>query len=445
MTRTPMERRHFLRGLGTAMALPLLDQMLPTAQAAVAKTALAKVRPNRMLFVFVPNGMHMPDWTPATEGAFELPWILQPLKNLRSDFSVLTGLAQNNASALGDGGGDHARSGAAWLTGVHPRKTAGADIKNGISVDQYAAQQLGALTKFPSLELGIEAGAVSGNCDSGYSCAYQSTIAWRGENTPVAKEVNPRAVFERLFGNGQSGEEAASRYQRDRYRKSILDFALEDARELENKLGTRDRRKLDEYFTGVREIEQRLAYVEKSNFEISGGVKPNGTPREVAEHIRLMSDMLVLAWQTDLSRITTFTYANDGSNRSYKNLNISEGHHELSHHGHSADKQEKIRQINRFHIEQLAYLLEKLKATREGDSNLLDNSMIVYGAGIGDGDRHNHDDLPILLAGRGAGTLTPGQHQKFKNPTPMCNLFVSMLERMNVKATTFGDGTGALL
>ncbi len=449
MSRKSLDRRTFLRGLGTAVALPLLDQMLPTAQAAgatgaLAKNAAAKVRPNRMVFMFVPNGMHMADWTPATEGAFELPWIMQPLKNVKSDFSVISGLAQHNAQPLGDGGGDHARSGAAWLTGAHPRKTSGADIKNGISVDQYAAQRLGALTKFPSLEIGIEAGNQAGNCDSGYSCAYSSSIAWRGETTPVAKEVNPRAVFERLFGNGQDGEEAVSRFQRDRYRKSILDFALDDARDLQNKLGTRDRRKLDEYFTGIREIEQRLAYVEKSNFQ-AGGVRPNGTPRDVGEHIRLMGDMMILAFQADLTRVCTFMLANDGSNRSYRNIGINEGHHEISHHGRSADKLEKIRQINRFHVEQLAYVLEKMKATREGDTNLLDNSMVVYGAGIGDGDRHNHDDLPVLLAGGGAGTLKPGQHIKAANPTPMCNLFVSMLGRMNVKTDAFGDSSGGLL
>jgi hypothetical protein len=448
MPKEPLNRRAFLRGVGTAMALPLLDQMTP-AHAALNKTAAkaaAKVRANRMVFMFVPNGIHMADWTPKSEGALEtLPWILEPLKNLKGDVSVLSGLAQLNARALGDGGGDHARSNAVFLTGARPRKTAGADIKNGISVDQFAAQKLGAITKFPSLEIGIEPGAQAGNCDSGYSCAYSSAISWRSETTPVAKEVNPRAVFERLFGNGDSGEEAANRYQRDRYRKSILDFVMEDARDLESKLGVRDRRKLDEYFTGIREIEQRLSYVEKSNFEITGGVRPNGMPRDPGEHIRLMGDMMLLALQADLTRICSFMFANDGSNRSYRNIGISEGHHELSHHGRSHEKQEKIRQINRFHIEQLAYILEKMKATKDGDHTLLDNTMLVYGAGISDGDRHNHDDLPILLAGRGAGTLTPGQHVKYKNPTPLCNLFVSMLDRMNVKTASFGDSSGALL
>lgn len=451
-----INRRVFLRGVGTALALPVLDQMAP-AQAATQATAstgastaglanaAVQARPNRMVFCFVPNGMHMADWTPKTEGALELPWILEPLKNVRENVSVLSGLAQLNARPLGDGGGDHARSNAAFLTGAHPVKTAGADIKNGISVDQYAAQKIGSRTKFPSLELGIEPGNLAGNCDSGYSCAYQAAISWRSDTTPVAKETNPRAVFERLFGNGQSGEEAASRYQRDRYRKSILDFVQEDARHLESKLGRRDRRKLDEYFTGIREIEQRLSYVEKSNFEITGGVRPNGAPRDPGEHIRLMGDMMILAMQADLTRIYTFMLANDGSNRSYRNIGVSEGHHELSHHGRAADKQEKIRQINRFHIEQMAYVLEKMKATREGEHSLLDNTMLVYGAGIGDGDRHNHDDLPILLAGGGAGTLTQGQHLKFANPTPMCNLFVSMLDRVGVKTDSFGDSTGKLI
>lgn len=447
MSKFSVDRRTFLRGAGTALALPLLEQMTPVQAAEAKKNGKkteAKERPNRMVFCFVPNGMHMPDWTPKTEGDYELPWILEPLKNVKSEISVLSGLAQLNARALGNGGGDHARSGASFLTGAHPVKTAGADIKNGISVDQFAAQKLGAVTKFPSLEIGIEPGNQSGNCDSGYSCAYQSTISWRSDTTPVPKEINPRAVFERLFGNGNSGEEASSRYQRDRYRKSILDFVLDDARELESKLGVRDRRKLDEYFTGIREIEQRLSYVEKSNFQITGGVRPNGSPRDPGEHIRLMGDMMLLAFQADLTRICTFTFANDGSNRSYRNIGISEGHHELSHHGRSQDKQEKIRQINRFHIEQLAYILERLKNTRDGDHSLLDNTMLVYGAGIGDGDRHNHDDLPILLAGRGAGTLTPGKHIKYQNPTPMCNLFISMLDRVGIKTDRFGDSDGPL-
>jgi hypothetical protein len=442
-----IDRRTFLRGVGTALALPLLERMVPLGSVAQAATSAAKAaRPNRMLFVFVPNGMHMADWKPATTGAgYVLPHILEPLKNVKSDFSVLSGLAQNNARALGDGGGDHARSSATWLTGVHPRKTAGADIKAGISIDQLAAQHVGQKTRFPSLEIGIERGAQAGNCDSGYSCAYSSSVSWRGESTPVAKEINPRLVFERLFGNGESEEEQQRRFFRDRYRKSILDFVAEDAKSLKKQLGAHDNRKLDEYMDGVREIERRLEGFEKANAQMAGpGKVPNGIPKDAGEHIRLMSDMLILAFQTDTTRISTFMFANDGSNRSYRNIGISDGHHEISHHQGDAHKHEKIRQINRFHIEQLAYMLEKMKGIDEGGHSMLDNSMIVYGAGISDGDRHNHNNLPILLAGRGAGTIKPGQHIEFPDETPMTNLFLSMLDKMHIPIEKFGDSTGSL-
>lgn len=455
MSFEPIDRRRFLRGVGTAMALPVLEGMLPIATAAQAATgaaakrgakAAALVRPNRMVYIFVPNGMHMADWKPTTEGAnFALPYIMEPLKNVKSEFSVLSGLAQNNARALGDGGGDHARSSATWLTGVHPRKTAGADIQAGVSVDQLAAQHMGKTTRFPSLEIGIERGAQAGNCDSGYSCAYSSSISWRTESTPVAKEINPRQVFERLFGNGDSDEQAESRLRRNRYRKSILDFVMEDANNLKKRLGTHDGRKLDEYLDGVREIERRVNSAEQVNaINIDMKKQPGGVPKDPGEHIRLMSDMMVLAFQADLTRVCTFMFANDGSNRSYRNIGISDGHHQISHHQGDKEKHEKIRQINRFHVSQLAYLLEKMKGIQENGHSMLDNSMIVYGAGISDGDRHNHNDLPILLAGGGAGTLKPGQHHVFPDGTPMTNLFLSMLDRVGVREDKFGDSTGKI-
>ncbi len=440
-------RRTFLRGIGTAMSLPLLEGMLPLRALAQSEKAAAAgkiIRPNRMLFVFVPNGMHMADWTPAGEGAFELPWIMEPLKNVKNDLTILSGLAQHNAHALGDGGGDHARSTATWLTGVHPKKTDGADIKAGVSVDQLAAQKVGQLTKFPSLEVGIERGRQAGSCDTGYSCAYSSSISWRSESTPVAKEVNPRLVFERLFGNGAAPEEAASRQRRDLYNKSILDFVLEDANSLKAQLNARDQRKLDEYFTGVREIEQRLNRVEQEQRQVALMTKPSGIPQDPGEHIRLMSDMVILAMQADLTRISTFMYANDGSNRSYRNIGISEGHHEISHHGRDPVKQEKIRQINRFHVTQLAYMLEKMKSIKEGEGTMLDNSMVVFGAGISDGNRHNHNDLPILLAGGGAGTIKPGRHIRYHKDTPLNNLYLAMLDRVGVPVDNLGDSTGRL-
>lgn len=441
----PIPRRTVLRGVGTALALPLLEAMLPLN--ALAQSVPTSKQPNRMAFLFVPNGMHMADWTPTTEGAnFTLPYLLEPLKNVRESVSVLSGLAQNNARALGDGGGDHARSAAAWLTGCHPRKTSGADIKAGISADQLAAQVVGKKTRFPSLEIGCERGAQAGNCDSGYSCAYSSSISWRTEATPVAKEVDPRLVFERFFGTGDTAETGQNRQLRDRYKKSILDFVLEDANRLKRQLGSRDQSKLDEYFTGVREIEQRLAFAEKAGQEIrlDRSDRPTGIPAEYAEHVRLMADMMVLAFQADLTRVATFMFANEGSNRAYRMIGVSEGHHELSHHGRHEEKQAKIRRINRFHTEQLAYLLEKMQSIKEPGGTLLDNSMIVYGGGISDGDRHNHNDLPILLAGKGAGTLKSGRHLRYADGTPMTNLFLSLFDRVGVRAETIGDSTGRL-
>jgi len=424
------------------MALPLLEAMAPVASFAAPAV---KKGPLRMAFLFVPNGKHMQDWTPSAEGAgYELPYILEPLKTVKDDLMVLTGLTHDKARPNGDGAGDHARSTAAFLTGCQARKTAGADIKLGVSVDQIAAQHLGRQTRFPSLEIGCEGGRQAGNCDSGYSCAYSSAISWRAEATPVAKETNPRLVFERLFGNGNSQETGESRSLRDRYQKSILDFVLDDAKNLKSQLGLHDQRKLEEYFTGVRELEQRLARAGDKTVEMGDMKLPAGIPADYDEHLRLMADMMALAFQADLTRIATFMLANDGSNRPYRMINISEGHHDLSHHGRDPAKQAKIREINRFHVQHLAYLLEKLKSIKEGNGTLLDNCMIVYGAGISDGDRHNHDNLPVLLAGRGGGTIKPGRHVRYPDNTPMANLFMGMLDRLHVPADHVGDSTGRL-
>ncbi len=438
----PIPRRTFLKGLGTAMALPFLDAMAPTAAMAQA----GKVAPVRMAFMFVPNGVNMPSWTPAATGALELTPILAPLRNVQSSVNVLTGLAQMNAFALGDGPGDHARSTAAWLTGVHPRKTAGSDIQVGVSVDQVAAQRIGNQTRFASIEIGCERGAMAGDCDSGYSCAYSSNISWRSEATPNAKEINPRLVFERLFGSGDELDMAEGRAKRDLYKKSILDFILEDAELLKSRLGLRDQQKIDEYFAGVRELETRLLNFEKenANLALAGITAPKGIPQDRGEHIRIMGDMMVLAFQGDLTRVCTFMFANDGSNRPYREIGINEGHHDVSHHGKNPDKIGKKEQIDLFHVQQLAYILEKMASIKEGDSTLLGNAMIVYGAGISDGDRHNHDDLPILVAGNAGGRLRSGRHLVYKPHTPMNNLFLSMLDRVGVPLDTLGDSTGKL-
>lgn len=438
----PIDRRTFLRGAGTLLALPTLERMLPLTALATS----APASPVRMAFLFVPNGVDMAHWTPAQAGALELPSILEPLRDVRESINVLTGLAQQNAFAKGDGPGDHARSTACWLTGVHPRKTAGADIRNGISADQVAAQRIGNQTKFASLELGCERSGLAGDCDSGYSCAYSSNVSWKSETTPVAKEVNPRLVFERLFGNGKEGEQQEALARRQLFRMSVLDFISDDAAALRKELGGRDRQKLDEYFTAVREIEQRLVKFENQSklAALANATKPAGVPTDYGEHIRLMMDMLILAFQTDLTRISTVMFANEGSNRSYAHIGVPEGHHDISHHGKNADKIAKKRRIDRFHVEQLAYALKKMQSIQEPNGTLLDNCMIVYGGGISDGDRHNHDDLPILMAGRAGGRLKGGLHRVYQPHTPMNNLFLSMLDRVGVPVETLGDSTGKL-
>jgi hypothetical protein len=444
-----LERRTLLRGAGTLLALPLLEAMMPLSARAVSPRAGAR----RIAFMFVPNGANMEHWTPKAEGAgYTLTSTLEALKDVYENMNVLTGLTQHQAHALGDGGGDHARSAAAWLTGCHPRKTAGANIKAGVSADQIAAQRIGRLTRFPSLELSCERGGLAGDCDSGYSCAYSSTISWRTENTPVARETNPRLVFERLFGGMDDNESAEARAHRIASDRSVLDFVQEDANSLRRTLGMEDRRKLEEYFAGVREVEQRVAWLEKQSKEgasaAPGGiVAPVGIPQSYDEHIRLMGDMMILAFQADLTRVATFMLANEGSNRSYRLINIAEGHHELSHHGKSPEKLEKIRQINRFHADQVAYVVNKMKTIREGSGTLLDNTLLVYGGGISDGDRHNHDDLPlVLIGGQGMG-IKGGRHIKYKNGTPMTNLFLTMFDKVGIPADTvgtIGDSTGRL-
>jgi hypothetical protein len=437
-------RRTFLKGIGTAIALPMLEVMTPQVLASGVSSS-AKRFPKRMAFVYVPNGANMSDWTPKQAGAdFELPFILEPLKPLQKDLQVFTGLAHDKARPNGDGPGDHARASATFLTGCQARKTAGADIKAGVSIDQIAAEKIGRATRLPSLELSCDRGRMAGNCDSGYSCAYSYNISWKSESMPMAPEVEPRLVFERLFSTSSTSESAESRAKRDRYNKSILDFVLDDAKQLQAKLGYTDRRKLDEYMDGIRALELRIEHAEKFVSAVPNFVKPAGAPDQYEEYARLMFDLLTLAFQTDSTRIGTYILAHDGSNRQYPFIGVSEGHHDLSHHGNDEAKKQKIAKINRFHITQFAYFLEKLKSTPEGDGTLLDNCMIVYGSGIGDGNRHNHNDLPVLLAGAGAGTITPGRHVKFNRDVPMANLYLSMLDRMGVRAERVGDSTGKL-
>ncbi len=440
-----LSRRTLLQGMGAAIALPVLDSMLathalgaPTEKA----TAAGKSIPTRMAFVSQPNGVIQSAWFPKTPGeGFELVESLEALAPLKSDLLVISGLAQDNGRAKGDGPGDHARSAASLLTGAHPVKTAGANIKVGMSADQWIASKIGQLTRMPSLEVGIEPGRSSGNCDSGYSCAYSNTISWKSESTPMAKEINPRLVFERLFGGEENDPQV--RAKRAAYRKSVLDVVAGDAAKLKDKLGQTDRQKIDEYFTSVREIETRIEQAEvqakntRPDYEI-----PKGIPKDGREHLRLMYDLMMLAFRTDTTRVITCMAANEGSNKTYPSVGVNEGHHELSHHRNEADKVEKLKKIDKFQMEQFAYFLQQLKSVKEGEGTLLDHSLVLFGSGLGDGNAHSHHNLPIILAGRGGGSVKPGRFIKIEKETPLNNLFLSLFDRMGAASDSFGDSNG---
>jgi hypothetical protein len=444
-----LPRRTFLRGLGVTMALPFLECMLPNAIKAAGGLTGA---PRRMVFMYLPNGMDMANWTPTAVGdRFDLPSTLQPLLPMRQQVSVLSGLAHVNARANGDGAGDHARANACFLTGVHPRKTAGADIQVGISVDQVAALQIGKATRLPSLELSCETSMrQAGACDSGYACAYQNNISWRNENTPMPPLGDPRLVFERLFSSSDEDPDLiAGRALRESCRGSILDVVREDAKAFEKRLGATDRRKMDEYLTGLRETE--VAIEQQAKFKTAEAAKPRpamekpeGIPTDFTQHVRLMYDLLAFALQTDSTRVISMMVLHEGSTRSYPFIGVPESHHDLSHHGNSQEKKDKIAKINRFHMEQVGYLLTKLQTMKEGATSVLDNSMIVVGSAIADGNAHAHHDLPVLLCGGGGGTLKPGRHVRYDKETPMTNLYLSMLDRMGAKADRVGDSTGKL-
>ncbi len=442
-----ISRRTVLRGLGVTMALPYFEAMGGlgrSARAAVGATGSPAAAPVRMACIFMPNGVNYAHWAPKGAGRdFMLSPTLEPLASVREHINVLTGLTLDKARANGDGPGDHARSSASFLTGHQARKTAGNDIRIGVSVDQFAARQIGERTRLPSIEIGCENGPAAGNCDSGYSCAYTSNISWRAEDTPVPKLIDPAAVFERLFGDAS---EASAREARLSRRQSILDFVLADAKRLEGSLGVNDRRKLDQFQSSVREIEQRVerARAESGEVVMSNVAAPMGIPRRFGEHIDLMYEMMLLAFQMDVTRISTFMLGVDGSNRTLPEIGINEGHHHLSHHQNNAEMIEKIRRIDRFYVEGFGRFIDRLAQTTEGEGSLLDNSMILFGCGISDGNRHNHEDLPIILAGRGGGTIDTGRAVGFKRETPLCNLYMSMLDRMGCEVESFGDSTGPL-
>jgi hypothetical protein len=458
MSRSAISRRAVLRGLGTVVALPLLDAMASKAVASVvsgaaapagsaaasAAGAVAAAAPRRMAFLYIPQGAYMPYWMPKTVGTdFELTPCLEPMAEHRNEMIVFGGLTCDKARANGDGGGDHARAGGAFLTGAQPKKTAGANFHAGVSADQIAARRLGDKTRFPSLEMAIESFRGAGNCDSGYSCVYEHTLAWRNATTPLPTEVNPRQIFDRLFSDQPNNPEIKARNE---LRASVLDAVLEDAKDLNRKLGGNDRQKLDQYLTGVREVEQRITRSEKlSPIVLPDDVdRPEGVPADLTEHIRLMCDLMVLAFQTDVTRIATFMIGREGSEQKYRMVGVNEGHHTISHHQGKQENIDKIRAINIYHMQQLAYLTGKLKSIKEGSGTLLDNCMVAYGSAIADPNRHAHEDLPLLLVGKGGGTIKTGRYMRVPSETPLNNLWLSMLDRFGAPTQSLGDSTGLL-
>jgi hypothetical protein len=440
-----MPRRTFLRGLGTVIGLPVFEAMLPAVRA-MGDTAgtTADGYPKRMAVVYSPNGANMAKWSPTGIGQdYTLSPTLAPLAAHKGDLTVISGLAQRKAFGNGDGGGDHARASATYLTGCQAKKSA-SDIHIGISVDQVAANAIGDRTRFPSLELSCDLGQEAGSCDSGYSCAYQFNISWRSETQPMNPEIEPKAAFDRLFGGGSSDESRAARLQREHQNKSVLDYVLDQTKGLERNLGANDRRKLDEYLTAIREVEKRIDQNGRMPPPVpAGAVGDLDADYTFERHMRLMFDIMTLSFQTDSTRIATFLVSHDGGNRPYPFAGVSAGHHSTSHHGGNPEKLRLLAKIDEWHIKQFAYFLDKLKAVKEGSGTLLDNCMVVYGKGISDPQAHDHVNLPTIIAGSGGGSITPGRHLHV-GETPMTNLYLSMLDRMGVKADRFGDSTGKL-
>jgi hypothetical protein len=440
ITKKALDRRTFLRGAGAVLALPLLDSMIPAMAGTPAKPIV------RLGFAYVPNGIIQKDWVPkAADSSFELMATMKPLEPFRDKLVVLSNLAQINGRALGDGAGDHARAGATWLTGVHPKKTEGADIHAGISADQIAARALGATTQFGSLEIGLEEPYLAGGCDSGYSCAYTNTISWRGPTTPNPVEISPRAVFERLFGDGESTD-TASRLKRMKEERSILDFVRGDVARLQPGLGARDKNKLDEYLDSIRDIERRIQRAEEQSATVQLPLmeRPAGIPETFGEHARLMSDLMVMAFQTDITRVITFMMAREGSNRSYREIGVPDGHHSITHHQNDPEKIANVQKIDEYHVTALAYLVGRLQATPDGDGTLLDHTLLLYGSSIRDGNIHDHHDLPLLLIGGESAGVRGGRHLVSKPETPMNNLLLTMLDKAGVPGETLGDATGTL-
>jgi hypothetical protein len=439
LTRKSLARRTFLRGIGVTLALPFLDAMVP----ALSKAA-ASAPARRLGFYYIPNGAVMDHWTPAADGtAFEITPILEPLSAHRDQLTILTGLGHRNADNYGDGNGDHSRATPTWLSGMHPKRTEGADVQAGTTADQVAAKELGKYTQLASLEMGMDANYLVGNCENGYSCVYMNTISWRTPTTPNPVENNPRVIFERMFGDGGTTDQRLAQMRRD---KSIIDSAASEIASLQKTLGPGDRSRVSEYVDAVRELERRIQRSEEQSAKIAVPLpdRPAGIPENYEEHLQMMFDLQTLAWQGDITRVISFMMGRELSQRVYPAIGVTDAHHGLTHHQGNQEKIAKVIKINTYHMKMFARFLDKLKKTPDGEGSLLDHSMILYGGGISDGNLHNHSPLPALLAGGGSGQLKGGRHLRYPDHTPMSNLLLAMLDKSGVRVDQFGDSTGKL-
>jgi hypothetical protein len=443
ITKKHLSRRTMLRGMGVSLALPLLDSMVP-AQTPLAQTA---AKPQiRLGFLYIPHGAVMRNWTPTAEGSnFQLSRTLSPLKNVQDKVVVVSNLAHKNAGAIvGDGGGDHGRSPSVWLNGVRPRRTEGEDVRAGTTIDQIAAQKIGLETPLPSLELATEdTSGLLGACDVGFSCTYMNTISWRTPTSPMPMEINPRAVFDRLFGDGTTTAERMARLERQR---SILDAVSGQMKKLQSGLGSTDRAKVSDYLDNVREIERRIQLAEKqsANSNVTVPSTPVGIPDEHEEHSKLMLDLMALSFQADITRISTFMMAREVSYRTFQNIGVPDPFHATSHHQNDPEKLEKLTKINTYHVSLVAYLLEKLKSMKDGDGTMLDNSLILFGSCMSNSNNHDHSPLPVFVGGGATGNLKGNRHIKLPEDTPMSNLLATVLTKAGIGQDKVGDSTGII-
>jgi len=433
-----LPRRTFIRGMGATLALPLLDAMVP-AMSAQSKTARSAPR---FAAIYCGNGANMNDWTPATEGTnFPFSPTLKPLERFRDRTLVFTGLDNFPATDQGDSGGQHPRAAPAFMSCVHPKQTEGADVQAGTTIDQLIARQIGRDTKLPSLEVAVDRNDVVGACDHGYACAYMNSMSWKTPTTPLPAETNPRFVFERLFGSGDTAEARVARSAEDR---SILDGVTQEIGQLRRMLDRRDGVKLSEYLDAIRDVEQRIARNESSNRDMAVPARPVGVPETFKEYAELMFDLQVLAFQADVTRVSSFMMARENVNRSYSEIGLAEGHHSMSHHSNNPEKMALFSKLNTYHVETLAYFLKKLQAVPDGDGTLLDHSIVLYGSGMSDGNTHNNFNVPVVVVGGRDQQLRGNRHLTYPKGTPLANLSVSLMDKFGVDVERFGDSTGRL-